>query len=75
MSFQLLIQSPNVQAVELAIPTPFKAALEVFAVSEGLIGLSIPSQALIHGAEEIILKNLVMMNVYDLYSGQWRYSK
>lgn len=71
MGMQVLVRATNVSAVEKALGDLSDQA-EVFPVSEGLVGLSVPTRVLDTFGEERVRGLIARLPVYDLWAGEWR---
>ncbi|CAI1634092.1 MULTISPECIES: hypothetical protein [Enterobacterales] len=48
---------------------------EIFAVSDGLFGISIPERTLSSVGEDVVLQKLELLKRFDLWQGNWQEPK
>jgi hypothetical protein len=70
MGMQFLLRAPTVEAVATSLGD-FSASCEIFSVSQGLVGLSIPAKIVDTVGEEIVLRRVRRFAAYELWSGKW----
>lgn len=72
MALQFIVQSSDNAAVSATLGSLLNL-IEVFSISGALWGISVPTKVVDSVGESRIRKLLSSFNVYDLYSGEWRY--
>ncbi|MFO6299955.1 MULTISPECIES: hypothetical protein [Rahnella] len=48
---------------------------EIFAISDGLFGISIPERTLSSMGEDVVLQKLALLKRFDLWQGNWQEPK
>lgn len=73
MGLQLIVKAER-KKIEKSLGS-LTSECEIFPVTEGLFGISIPERILSSVGEDIVLQKLEQLNRFDLWQGTWQESK
>ena len=73
MALQLVVQTQNSKELSASLGN-LAESIELFPMSGALWGVSVPTKTIDIIGEDRIHRSLSKFNVYDLYSGEWRYA-
>lgn len=73
MGLQLVVRADRKQ-IEKSLGS-LTSECEIFAISEGLFGISIPERTLLTVGEDVVLHKLKHLKHFDLWQGAWQEPK
>lgn len=73
MGLQLIVKA-DLKKIEKTLGS-LTSECEIFPVTEGLFGISIPERTLSSVGEDVVLHKLEQFKRFDLWEGSWQKSK
>jgi len=73
MGLQLIVKA-DVKKIEKSLGS-LTSGCEIFAIAEGLFGISIPEGTLSSAGEDVVLHKLEQLKRFDLWQGAWQEPK
>jgi len=69
MGLQIIVKADH-KKIEKALRS-LTSECEIFPISEGLVGISIPERSLSSVGEDVVLHKLEQLKRFDLWEGSW----